>query len=201
MKKLVCFLMIALLFASCGSSNSFSKRQHLKGHFWKKSGGKRSISKHKTEEKSNNTFEVSIQEELEENVSTIESVSSADEQIIDDEIIKDQNLEKSIQDDAMRSITPKFIESKPIKTSSKEASISQASSKSQRMDRIQRTKLLWGVWITVGVIGLTLIVLSFVLSAELAIVAWLLPLGLTFIGLFILFALLVLLWALASFGG
>lgn len=39
MKHLFSFLIIAALLASCGTSNSFSKRKHLSGHFWKKSGG------------------------------------------------------------------------------------------------------------------------------------------------------------------
>ena len=123
MNKLIIFFSIAFLLASCGSSTSFSKRQHLKGHFWKKSDGMRSISKHKTEEHSNYIFEDSEQEELNENDYTPESIYSADERIINAQILEDQNLEDLVEDDATMTKS-KIKGAKSIKASSKVISIS-----------------------------------------------------------------------------
>ncbi|MFT6504121.1 MAG: hypothetical protein ACJASQ_004263 [Crocinitomicaceae bacterium] len=53
MKQLISFLLISILISSCGTSASFSKRKHLKGHFWKKSGMYGRAEKHNTSEAEN----------------------------------------------------------------------------------------------------------------------------------------------------
>jgi len=197
MKALFSFLIISLFLASCGTSTSFSKRKHLSGHFWKKSGGHGNPETRTFEEESR-TFSEQDNPEL--------SVVLESESLTIEEVKDYSNNEESAA--GLDEWTEYTIDSEevlveknspnPPETDIDSESESFSTKKSNDSDWLNKVNFYYA-FLYIGAVGLVLIILWFILNALEAVGIWMLILGLSvlgaaIIGLIILFLSLTLLF-------
>ena len=180
MKQFISFLIITVLLSSCGTSSSFSKRKHLKDHFWKKSGIKTGTEKHDISE-TQNTFFVDGQDELEAIEKPVvleeQKESNASNEV---SYLKVQpNQSRTVAEDSDDPIeeTRSTIEESQIRDN--QTSTSKNTSPRSKMNRSVGVLV---TWLIMGVLGLLFLLLCFILAALDAVGIWMLILGLSLIG-------------------
>lgn len=198
MKQFISFLLISILISSCGTSASFSKRKHLKGHFWKKSGMKGGTEKRSSSQSQEDYY-----------ADETESTECEPEQIhlVESESLKSINEFSEIEEPAgVLSIESDDIEehdeSSTVELEENEVRNSQSSSSKNTNPRSEINQIigLFFVWILSGILGLFFLLLWFILAAFDVVGIWMLILGLSLLGVFVLsiiifITILLLVWA------
>ena len=196
MKNLLSFLIIAVLISSCGTSTSFSKRKHLKGHFWNKSGGifgvedksqeedpfrqKECSQYYKSKEASDNEeAQVPLQNHVEEEgeLNVVEELEIEPFPNTEDQ---STSFKKNQLDDQ------KLIELRDIEQDSEGQTSSSKQGKYKNPRELNIIVGLFVAWCLLGILGLFFLVLWFILAALEAVGIWMLITGLSIIGFCIL---------------